>query len=205
MDPMEKAFNRLLAILLASCVPLSLGAQKKDPDAYRNPATFMGLTSRQLASQVPPAKPDDVKSPEALVRALHDSVTSSKGKWDEKRLLSLCLPHTLFAYPERDKEGVTHLSVLSIEQIVKSGLDDNKKSDWIERTLTVHIWRHDNIAVAHYNGDARKATDGPVVERGVSICEMMFDGTRWWIVSDIWEDIGTDPWPKDFQPTAEKP
>jgi len=54
------------------------------------------------------------------------------------------------------------------------------------------------FAVAYYNGEAAKGPAGKLIERGISTCEMIYDGKRWWIASDIWDDIGNRPWPADL-------
>jgi hypothetical protein len=61
-----------------------------------------------------------------------------------------------------------------------------------------------NIAVAYYNGEAAKGPAGKLMERGISICEMIYDGKRWWIASDIWDDIGSRPWPADLDPERQR-
>jgi hypothetical protein len=68
---------------------------------------------------VPAADPKDVASPEALVRALHDSVSGPVGDWDERRLLSLCLPPMVFAYPEVGAHRVIRISVVSLDDIAR--------------------------------------------------------------------------------------
>lgn len=165
---------------------------------------FQGLTGAELAPLRPAADPRDVASPEALVRALHDAMSGPEGDWDEKRLLSLCLPNTTFAMPQADAQGKIHVIVVPVEALGRVLQKAHERSPWLERTLVRHITQRENIAVGYYNIDARKTPDGPVVQRGICICEMIYDGQRWWIASYVWEDIGQRAWPKDLDPAQQK-
>jgi hypothetical protein len=69
--------------------------EKSSEHVHSDEQLFMERSAAELARMVPPADPRDVASPEALVRALHESVNGPVGAWDEKHLLSLCLPHMI--------------------------------------------------------------------------------------------------------------
>jgi hypothetical protein len=43
-----------------------------------------------------PARPEDVASQEAVIRALHESVCGPKGEWNSDHFRSLMLPNAIF-------------------------------------------------------------------------------------------------------------
>jgi hypothetical protein len=200
----------LCAVLFSGCITLTGAAQtataqqRSSEHVPSDGQLFTGRSGGELAQMVPTADPKDVASPEALVRALHDSVSGPVGDWDERRLLSLCLPHMVFAYPEAGAHGVIRISVVSLDDMARQVKKVHKSSPWLERTFVTHVTRGGNIAVAYYNGEARKGPTGKLIERGISICEMIYDGKRWWIASDIWDDIGSRPWPADLDPERQR-
>ena len=192
----------LCSVVVLAFIPCVAIGQASKP-AHEIPTDgeyFQGKSADELAKMVPPAAPEDVASPKALVAALHESVNGPVGAWDKRRLLSLCLPHISFAFPERDSHGVIRISTAPIDDMVKEVLDVHTKSSWYEKVLVTHISQQANIAVAYYSAEAGTTQNGKLLERGVNICEMIFDGKRWWIASDIWSDIGTAPWPADLDP-----
>jgi hypothetical protein len=68
----------------------------------------------------------------------------------------------------------------------------------------MHVTRGGNIAVAYYNGEARKGPTGKLIELAMSVCEMIYDGKRWGIASAAWDDIGRRPWPADLDSERQK-
>src|SRR5260370_36484581 len=103
-----------------------------------------GRAGGELAHMVPAADPKDVASPEALVRALHDSVSGPVGDWDERRLLSLCLPHMVFAYPEAGAHGVIRISLVSLDDMASQVRKVHNRSPCLERPFVAHVTRCGN-------------------------------------------------------------
>jgi len=202
MRSLSKSSSIVCSALFLALIPCVAAGQASKPARVipTDGEYFGGKSADELAKMVPPADPKDVVSPKALVTALHESVNGPAGAWDQRRLLSLCLPHISLAFPEKDAHGVIRISVVPLDDMVKEVLDGHKKTSWYEKVLVTHVTQQANIAVAYYSGEAGTTPNGKLLERGVSICEMIFDGKRWWIASDIWSDIGKDPWPADLDP-----
>ena len=154
-------------------------------------------TAEELAKQVPTPRPEDVATPEGLVKALHDSVNGPVGPWDPARFRSLFIPNAvIYAYPETDDKGKTRVSIVSPDELIKIFSSVHKQSSWEETNLVTKITKYDKIAMAYYSYVANK--DGKPFEYGVSFCEMIFDGKRWWILSDVWNDRQGSRWPADL-------
>ena len=182
------------AILLSACVS---GPTKHSEGTE-------SLTAQQLAALAPVANPADVASPEALVRAIHDSASGPAGTWDPHRLQSLVLPYTRGAYPDMDDKGVKQISIETIDHFIRRIAQFRKTSSWYETTLVVKVKQYDRIAVAYYSGQAGTELNKKPDERGISVCEMIYDGKRWWVVSDIWNDIGDADWPAELDPAKQR-
>ena len=61
--------------------------------------------------------------------------------------------------------------------------------------------RFGNIAHVFSTYEFRAKPDGPVAGRGVNSIELVFDGTRWWIASAIWdEERPNNPISAEFLP-----
>jgi len=143
-------------------------------------------TASELASLAPPARPGDVVSPEALLAALHDSISGPAGPVDWNRLRSLFLPSARLSSVRTDANGVTHITTSSVEELITSGAAEREKTPWYEVILAKHIEKFDNIAVAFYSHDDRTSREGKAIQRSVNACSMLYDGKRWWIQSASW-------------------
>jgi len=181
-------------------MPLGLSqaqaAQKAQSDSTESQHTF---SAGRLATMVPKPRPDDVASPEAIVMALHDSVSTPARKWNPDRFRSLLLPSSYFVFPSTDKNGDGHINFLSQEEVVKSLAVLSKKHSWHEKSKIINVIKYDREAIVYSSALAYQDNDQPI-EHGMSITEVMSDGTRWWIVSDIWNELTGPDWPENSKP-----
>jgi hypothetical protein len=146
------------------------------------------------------ARPEDVSSPEALVKADLECLSGGVGvprQW--ARNYSLYAPHARVLSAETDPATGKVNVVSSTEQefarrsdawLVKSGF-----SEW---EMAHKTFRYGNVATVMSSYDGKTA-DGKSTGRGVNIYQMYFDGTRWWITSVIWDIERPDnPVPKEL-------
>ena len=138
---------------------------------------------------VPKADTSDVSSPEAIVKALHESVNGPQGPWSSDRLRSLVLPNVILASVGPNEQGaqaITNVSLADFIQLVQ-GVHD--QSSWYENEdkiidmSTAHK-KGGALAIVHYHGTAATTPGGTPVEDGDSIATLMWDGARWWVVAD---------------------
>jgi hypothetical protein len=199
--------RKVLVAAIVTCVVLPLAAQKKRVKDV--PPTEDGgivYTASELAKAAPVARSSDVSSPEALLSALHDSVSGPAGPVDWNRFRSLFLPSARLGSSTTDSKGVARITLASPEELIKSGASERERVPWYEVILVKRIQRFDNIAVAYYSHDNRSSPDGGVVQQSVNVCEMLYDGTRWWILSDIWNVVPkSTKLPPDLDPKQSQP
>jgi hypothetical protein len=168
-----------IAMAIGLSSPLAVRAAERPPINQQQEFNH-NFDADVLAAAVPKPRPEDVASPENLVRALHDAVSGSAGTWDKDRFRSLLLPSATFVFY---KKGAVH--IVYPADIVKEADSVRKTHAWHETIDHIVIHKTDAIATAFYHQTAAMDDQKPV-ENGHNVCEMIFDGKRWWIVSDIW-------------------
>jgi hypothetical protein len=153
----------------------------------------VGFTEEELEKRVPPARPEDVASPEAIVKALHDSVSGPKGDWNPDRLRSLCIPSVFFEYNERNKNGAALLSSVSLKNTIKIFKKVHRESGWYEVAVhisAVTIVKNKDFMMASvtYSGGEGKEPNVKISDKPTSVTDLMYIGKRWWVVSHLWSE-----------------
>jgi hypothetical protein len=177
---------------LAALISAPTHAETKQPSS--NPFEASHSDSEQgLEAQVPKPRPEDVSSPRAIVKALHDSVSGPQGAWSPDRLRSLCVPGVFFVYGEKGKDGVLNISTLSLNNAVTGFTRLHEQSDWYERVNRMNVTQVEKkggylVATVTYSvteGTKRVTRTQPDAPLGSST-ELMHIGNRWWVVSHMW-------------------
>lgn len=150
--------------------------------------TTWTFTQAQLAAKAPAPRPEDVSSPEAIVKALHDSVSGPQGKWDSARFRSLLLPNALLTNVGPNADGQQAISNVSVADFMKEVQQVHDEGGWFENVDTIINVTTVNknggaIASVDYHGTASTTPGGPVVEQGENIETLLWDGARWWVLA----------------------
>ncbi|MET7989662.1 hypothetical protein ABZU76_02020 [Amycolatopsis sp. NPDC005232] len=179
----------------ATPAPGARSAATQPPDvAVPPPGSVYASWTRshdELAVLVPRPRPSDVSSPRAIVTALHESLNGPKGTWNSDRLRSLVVPNAVFMSLGQTEAGATTISNNSLADFLKAVQDVHSQSGWYEYVtkiidVSTVAKRGGELAIVHYAGTASTTPHGKPVERGESQASLMFDGVRWWVVSDTW-------------------
>src|SRR5215475_1638080 len=115
----QEKFLSTLGLLTTLVLPLSGRAVPTDFSTTAPASTDTSYSEADLERLVPKARPEDVNSPEAVTKAIHEAVSGPRGAWDDKRLRSLCVPNVLFNYAAVDPDGVLRLKTLSMDSVVQ--------------------------------------------------------------------------------------
>ncbi|MFI5610741.1 hypothetical protein [Amycolatopsis sp. NPDC051903] len=145
----------------------------------------------ELARLVPKPRPSDVSSPRAIVTALHESLNGPQGKWNSDRLRSLVVPNAVFMSLGQTDAGATTIGNNSLADFLKAVQDVHDQSGWYEYVtkiidVSTVAKKGGELGIVHYAGIASTTPGGKPVEQGESQASLMFDGVRWWVVSDTW-------------------
>jgi hypothetical protein len=130
-----------------------------------------------------------VSSPQAVVKALDESVNGPQGPWSSSRLRSLVLPNVILAGLGPNEQRAEAISNVSLAGFIKEFQDLHERSSWYENedkiidVSTVHK-RGGALAIVRYHSTAATTPGGTPVEDGDSMATLMWDGARWWVVAD---------------------
>jgi hypothetical protein len=162
------------------------------------PAVASGrcATGSQNEQDKPPAtvaaKPDDVKSMDAILTAIYDSISGPAGGRNWDRLRSLfhadarlipCVRTT-----ETPDKAAIRARVLTVEEFIKVIEPRVKGEGFFEREIARRVERFGAVAHVFSTYESRHAAnDQQPFVRGINSIQLFFDGTRWWVVTIFWD------------------
>jgi hypothetical protein len=164
-------------------------------------AAALGQTAARVEIPTIPADPKDVGSIDSIVKAFYDVISGPAGQprqWGRDK--TLYLPGVRFVSMS-ERNGKISMSAMDHEQYVNSSNGFMVRDGFIETELKRIERRFGNTAHVLSSYEYRSKADGPVLGRGVNTILLVFDGTRWWITSAIWDDERpNNPIPADLLP-----
>jgi hypothetical protein len=166
----------LLAVTAAALALVSVPAAARTPPAAA------------VAPSTPTADPKDVASVEAITAALYDVISGPKGRkrnWD--RMRSLFRPEARLVPLVRNPTGGFDTRVLTVEDYIRLSGPRLEGEGFFERETARKEDRFQNIAHVFSAYEGRTAANGPVFLKGVNSLQLIFDGTRWWILNLAWD------------------
>ena len=192
---MKPAFI-LLSLLAAVTVfsSISRGQSSSSPNAAtkQEPAPPPSLSSR-----VPAPKPDDAKSLDSILRALYDVISGPAGDRDWNRLRSLFVPEARLTSAQKNKDGSLFLA--DVEGYIKDAGGYFKTHGFYEHAIVNRVQTFGNIAQVFSSYESRNAPNEKPFARGVNSIQAFNDGSRWWVISILWdEETPTNPLPPDL-------
>ncbi|MGH7458210.1 MAG: hypothetical protein ACREKN_03885 [Longimicrobiaceae bacterium] len=169
----------LAALLLAGCAQAE-SASVTDLPGDRQPFEGPGLAVG--------ADPGDVRSIDAIVAALYDVISGRVGEpRDWNRFRSLFHPQARLIPTGRDEDGDWRLRAITPEEYIESSGPVLLELGFVERELArrTHLWG--NLAQLFSSYEAfQRGGDEPFM-RGINAIQLWNDGTRWWVVSIMWQ------------------
>lgn len=152
--------------------------------------------STAAAEQTYP-RPADVATLDGMMTAYYEVVSGGLGvPRDVARDLSLHHPDAaIFIRKRNDKKEreLVRMSVKEYHANAKASLEAGffeRETKRETRTFghSVHVWS---------TYEARKTPDGPVIARGINNIMLSYDGKRYWILAETWDDESkANPLPK---------
>jgi len=149
------------------------------------------------------ADPDDVATPDAIVRAGYEAISHAPGEsFDWDRFRSLFLPDAKLI-PNLEQSG-GELMVMSPQEFTDyidsvTDLSAENYQGFVEEVIRNKVFRYGDIAHVTSSYQKRFWDGDDILGRGINSFQLLHNGGRWWIVSIIWdEDVGAGPLPEAF-------
>ena len=144
---------------------------------------------------------EDVASPEAIIKAMYDTISGPAGKRNWQRERSLYLPGARLIPTGKRIHGEDGLHVLTLDEWIEGVKGYFAENDFWETEVMCHMDRFGNIVQAFSTYEARDRKDGPRIARGINSIQLLFHDGRWWIVSVMWDnETRENPIPGEFTP-----
>lgn len=201
-----RTFGVLMSLLLGiAAAPARAQEQTPSQAPSPNPPKPSQSQSAQELPAPPPARAADVSSIDAILAATYDVISGPAGqKRDWDRFRSLFLPGARLIAAGPRKSGEIGARTLTPDEYAKFGEPYFAKNSFTESELARHTDRFGNIAQIFSTYASRHdAKDAAPFARGINSFQLMFDGTRWWIVTIYWEEeTAMNPVPAEFLPAS---
>ncbi|HEY3258449.1 MAG TPA: hypothetical protein VGJ64_06295 [Gemmatimonadaceae bacterium] len=139
------------------------------------------------------ARPADVASPKAIVIAVYEIISGRAGEardWDRWR--TLYAPGARLIPIERDGEGRSAPRVLDPDEYIESRTPMLAANDFFEWETGHEELRSGSIVHVWSAYDAARTPGGEVIRRGVNSIQLWNDGSRWWILSEVWDAVNAE-------------
>jgi hypothetical protein len=175
------SFRRLTVLCAAA-----LAGQALQPAVAQSVAP--SAPAAASTSAVPAARPADVASEDAVIKAVYDVISGPKGQprdWD--RMRSLFIPGARLISAHTGEDGLVTPHVMSVEDYIRLGDPMLKKDGFFEREAHRSEDRFGNIVQVFSTYESRHEADAKPFQRGINSFQLLFDGKRWWVVTIYWQ------------------
>ena len=146
-------------------------------------------------------RPEDVATPDAIIKAMYDTISGPAGKrnWYRERSLFLDGARLIPIGKRIHKEG--ELQILSLEEWIEDAEPFLAENDFYEIEIMRQMNRYGNLVQAFSTYEARNSEDGEPIARGINSIQLLHKDDRWWIVTVMWDNETKDnPIPEEFLP-----
>jgi hypothetical protein len=152
----------------------------------------------------PAAKPEDVRSVDAIVGALYDVISGAKGQardWD--RFRSLFLPDGRLIPSRQDRD--THRAdalILTVDGYVERASHNMAAEGFYERGIHNEVEQFGSIVHVWSTYESRHAADdAKPFTRGINSIQLLKSGDRYWVVEVLWDaESPANPIPAQYLP-----
>lgn len=163
-----------------------------------------------LAAQAPasgatapaPAAPN-LKDLDAFVALLYTSISGPAGqKRDVDLQKRLFLPGARLAYVAHPKNGPARLVQMDVEGYCRNSFPTMEAHGFFEREIGRRVERFGDIVQIWSAYESWEQQGGPKA-RGINSFQLVFDGQRWWVSGNTWDEEGEGrALPGDLDPSS---
>lgn len=184
---------KICAMLFATLLTVGAFAQQPSSQPVTAPAVI------DVDKQFPQANPDEFKSIDSIMKALYDVISGPPGPRDWDRFKSLFIPEAHLIFSGKDKEGkLIHRAMTPAEYQGRAG-DFFLKEGFFENAVVNKVDQFGTVAQVFSTYESRHEKGEKPFSRGINSIQLLNDGTRWWVVSILWDSERPDnPIPKKY-------
>jgi hypothetical protein len=192
----------LLAALTIFCAVASAQSPAPQAAAPQSQNTTVSPAG-DLSSRVPTAKPEDVKSIDAILHALYDVISGPAGERDWNRFRSLFVPEARLTAVTKRPDGTAPVRLLSVDDYVKGAGGYFAKNGFFESAIVNRVQKFGNVAQVFSSYESRHAAAEKSFTRGINSIQLLNDGSRWYVLSILWdEETPANPLPAEMSTSA---
>jgi hypothetical protein len=137
----------------------------------------------------PPARPEDVKSMDAIMAAVYNVISGPAGQardWD--RMRSLFVPGARLIPTIYRPDSTPTALTWTVDQYIAAAGPRLEQNGFFEHEVARTTERYGGIVQAFSTYESRHAASDPrPFQRGINSFQLFYDGARWWIVTIYWE------------------
>ena len=150
-------------------------------------------TPNATAVATVPADPKDVATADAIIAALYDAnsvmVDQKRGA---DRFRSLFVPDARMMPTARIPNGKAILRFQPLDVYIRTASSGQPRHGFSEREIARTSETFGNIMHVFSTYEARRDSADTKPTRGINSIQLFNDGTRWWVVSVLWDNERPD-------------
>lgn len=178
----------LLALTLPGPAPLTAAEPHLHARAIRQATSAVEVDPD--GANHPGFRVEDASSPDAIVAALYDVISGPAGRprdWDRFRALFLPGSARLVGMGMNSAGQVAYRPMTPEEYLSSSG-PVLERDGFFEVEIGFREERFGNVVHRFSAYAARRTPEDPTpFMRGINSIQLLFDGTRWWVVTVLWD------------------
>lgn len=143
---------------------------------------------------------DNVATLDGIMKAYYDVVTVKKGeKISYERDSLLHISSAQVGWNQQEKGGKPHLIMVSLKEYHKLSDANLERNGFYEGEISRKVEKFGSVYHVWSTYETRNTSDGPIIGRGINSIELFFDGTRFWIITWVFDDERRDnPIPSEY-------
>ena len=193
--------KHLFLVPVLGCVlgVMAVAQKTEQHQSVQMPPQVPMFTAAELAAKVPAAKPEDVKSMDAILAAIYDVISGPAGGRDWNRFRSLFLPQARYTQVSTGPDGSKVILTWNVDEFVRDAGEIFSKEPFYEKAIVNRPESFGNVTQVFSSYESRHSPTDKPFERGINSIQLLNDGTRWWVLSILWDtERAGNPLPAKF-------
>jgi hypothetical protein len=146
-------------------------------------------------------RPEDVSSPDAIIKAMYETISGPAGHRNWYRERSLYLEGARLIPIGNRVHKDSELRIMSIDEWIEDAEEFLVENDFYESEIQRQMYCFGNLVQAFSTYEARNNLEGAPIARGINSIQLLKKDDRWWIVTVMWDNESKDnPIPEEFLP-----